>query len=325
MKIATVVLLIGLASVVLAQDFGPKTYRVSLQVRVVDDEGKPVEGAEVLTGFEIPRLRAGGPYTEGHRGLTSRDGLFAVTARTTGVVFYGAKKSGYYDSLGQRFNVRYNERGEAVDTTDNRLTVVLKKIKTPAPMYARKVLLEIPVFGEPLGFDLESGDWISPHGRGRRSDFVFHVTRRLVSLEDFDATARLQFSHPQDGIQPFRAKRDSGSVLLSPQEAPLEGYAGTWERSVGASPQTGRKGWKMEDDINYIFRVRTVVDQAGRIVSANYGKIYGEIASGGEAGAIMGLVFTYYFNPKPNNRSLEFDRRNNLAKGQPGAEHVNLP
>ena len=64
-------------------------------------------------------------------------------------------------------------------------------------------------------------------------------------------------------------------------------------------------------DTEYLaFRVQTVLDDKGNIVSARYGKIYGPIEFG--VGKEHNVRFTYYLNPTDNDRSLEYDPGKNL-------------
>ena len=77
-------------------------------------------------------------------------------------------------------------------------------------------------------------------------------------------------------------------------------------------------------DLNYFFRVRTKKDEAGKIVSANYGKIRGPLDFGFR-GRRNGLGMTYYFNPTPNDRNMEFDPSRNLFADLPVAEQVHEP
>ena len=49
----------------------------------------------------------------------------------------------------------------------------------------------------------------------------------------------------------------------------------------------------------------TKLDEHGNIISAQYGKIYGDF-----------LSFTYYLNPTSNDRSIEFDPDKNLFGGR---------
>jgi hypothetical protein len=64
----------------------------------------------------------------------------------------------------------------------------------------------------------------------------------------------------------------------------------------------------------YYFRVRTKVDDRGNIVSAHYGKIYGDF-----------MQFAYYYNPTPNDRNIEFDPKQNLLGGLQSFESVSAP
>ena len=65
---------------------------------------------------------------------------------------------------------------------------------------------------------------------------------------------------------------------------------------------------------NYYFRVRTKLDENGNVVSARYGKIYGDF-----------MQFSYYFNPTPNDRNVEFDPKQNLMTNLKPDEGVNEP
>jgi hypothetical protein len=57
-----------------------------------------------------------------------------------------------------------------------------------------------------------------------------------------------------------------------------------------------------------------VVDATGKIISANYGKIYGDF-----------MNFSYYLNPTPNDRNVEFDPKRNLFTKLKTEEQVMAP
>ena len=78
---------------------------------------------------------------------------------------------------------------------------------------------------------------------------------------------------------------------------------------------------------NYYFRVRTMLDVKGNVVSAHYGKIYGRFEFGRymHAGSLYLKSGTYYFNPAANDRNIEFDRSKNLATDVPDWKKVTLP
>ena len=54
------------------------------------------------------------------------------------------------------------------------------------------------------------------------------------------------------------------------------------------------------------------MDDQGKIVKANYGKIYGPVQYGNLGGRLV-LRMMYYFNPEVNSRNLEFDPKKNLS------------
>ena len=56
------------------------------------------------------------------------------------------------------------------------------------------------------------------------------------------------------------------------------------------------------------------MDYSGNIVSAHYGKIYGDF-----------MTFKYYLNPTPKSRNVEFDPKQNLLGGLQSFEQVSAP
>ena len=72
----------------------------------------------------------------------------------------------------------------------------------------------------------------------------------------------------------------------------------------------------------FAFRTRVKLDKNGDIKEANYGKIYGPINYGN---GVRKIQFTYYFNPTPNDRNLEFNPKANLFKNLTSLEEVSAP
>jgi hypothetical protein len=290
----------------------------SATIKVVDDEGRPVEGAKVLISFMIPYNAWSTKevkHAENHEGFSDKDGLFSARDGCKGDIGYVAKKEGYYDSTPTRYDYQgLNVTKTAWQPGNPELTAVLKKIINPVPMYAREVTLQIQELNTRMGYDLEAGDWVSPYGKGMHPDFVCYASRRGNTMYDFETFVQITFSNWEDGIQAYPVKHEGGNRLRSMQEAPDENYANEWSRKKSASPREGRLNWETDRDMNYLFRVRSKLDNRGNIVSANYGKIYGDIITGGEAAEKLWLHFTYYYNPDPQSRSLEFDTKRNLAK-----------
>jgi len=60
-----------------------------------------------------------------------------------------------------------------------------------------------------------------------------------------------------------------------------------------------------------MFRVRSVVDQQGRIIRANYGKIHGPFRLSPRLDGRWAIDLLYYYNPD-GTPNLEFDPKRNL-------------
>ena len=76
---------------------------------------------------------------------------------------------------------------------------------------------------------------------------------------------------------------------------------------------------------SYALRVRTVLDERGQVVSALYGKIYDTIEYFPVESKTAKLRFTYYLNPVPNDRGMEFDPKRNLFTNLKSDERVSTP
>ncbi len=201
-------------------------------------------------------------------------------------------------------------------------------------MYVRKVGgsmkgEKIPGTGKPVGFDLTIGDWVPPYGKGETPDFIFQfdstitITNSTVTYIDgkgpliwnlYDNRLMFRFPNTSDGIQFAIADHSSGLPL--PRLAPTEGYQPTlskreWLEVV--TNHTFRPFVQSHSDYdkyaNYFFRVRTKKDSSGNITNALYGKIYGDFTENLGRGLIK---FTYYLNPEPNSRNMEFNTKSNL-------------
>jgi hypothetical protein len=281
-------------------------------VKVVDEQDAPVTNATVKVAWHIP------PPADAHiamtnvTGRTGGNGIFAVSQRSGSIeVLCGAEKVGYY-SAGRTHEFQKFKESDP-DKWNPTIRVLLKKIGTPIPMYAKSLNTHVPALDKAVGFDLMAGDWVSPYGKGIHPDFLFtgHLDKRDDGESDFTLT--VGFPNPGDGIQVFTLSEfEMTSSLRSPHEAPPTGYQPHWiqtdNRKPGKPVETDR-----DPNRNYFFRVRTVLDENGNVKTALYGKIYGDF-----------MQFRYYLNPTPNDRNVEFDPAQNLLKGAAG-EVVNMP
>lgn len=284
-------------------------------VRVVDEIGQPVAGANVTIGYYVKANEPEAIATDARRGVTDTNGMFWASARSSSVdLTFAAAKEGYYKTR-QSYELGAPYEYDRVKWSPS-VTLVLKRIINPVAMYAKWVNTGVPVTGKPAGFDLMAGDWVAPHGKGTHMDIFFTAEDNRRAANNFDYRLIVSFPNAGDGIQAFETnafRPNEGSALRSPHEAPESGYepqrVKTQSQRPGEPSQYG-----LDDNLNFFFRVRTVLDAQGNIQSALYGKIYGDF-----------MHFRYYLNPTPNDRNVEFDPKRNLLPGLRGSQIVDAP
>ena len=203
---------------------------------------------------------------------------------------------------------------------------VVKPILNPIPMYARNMGVmgsnfKLPAKNTPIGFDLEAADFVAPYGKGTSSDFIFtlsDIASTNATQKPTESALTITFPNKGDGIQPvISSEINQGSVFSLPRYAPEGGYQATLVQKYSQVWVHGR----LQENQNYFYRVRTVLDGSGNVKSALYGKIAGPIQFWDNAG----LEFTYYLNPTPNDRNMEFDPSKNLFQNLPIDQQVKDP
>lgn len=326
MKIIRIYLLLLMASI---SSYG-EVKEATFLARVVDESGCPVPNVTTSASYLRDKSLGSGAGTETHQRIvdqTDTNGTCAFAGKCNGYVDWSARKDGYYQTYGPQVTFT-NETFNHFVPQGKLYEVVLRKIINPIPMYAKRLQNAVmPAYGIPLGYDLVKGDWLSPYGKGETADFIFRVDCQYgEKLKDgvpaFEAMLTLTFSNDGDGIQEIIDSPLKGSVFHLPRYAPEDGYANSW--SLRAFESERKCSPMAREDMNYIFRVRTKKDEAGKIISALYGKIRGPIRYGVPvSGAKMSMK--YYLNPTPNDRNLEFDPNQNLFKNLSPLEKVSEP
>lgn len=296
--------------------------------RVLDENGNPLSGAIVSLSFSEPRS---GSSTVKKRGLTDTNGEFFGEGNSDGVLGTLCTKDGYY--LGMVpipvFKNAVDKRWQPWGAT---YTSVLRKIENPIPVYARKVFLHMPQVGKPCGYDLKEGDWVSPWGKGLVPDFVFTMNCNYTNFNHSDVSMKLTFSNPLDGIQPANLPKEYAySTFIWDRQAPETGYVDSYEMEFGLPD----KGFRIPsapqlrsiEDVEaqkFYIRVRTVVKE-GQIVSALYGKLSQGFFIGAMSPTNVNVRTCYYLNPKPLDRNMEFDLKQNLFKSLKFTEQPRKP
>lgn len=281
-------------------------------IKVIDESGQPVAGASATMSWYV-----GGPEEsttfDKVEGLTNTNGICTVSHAANGSISLGftAGMAGYYSATKAYELAQLDADDQA--KWNPAVTLLLKKCIEPVAMHAKWIREEPPVAGQPIGYDLEAGDWVAPHGKGKATDMFFAVYHDRRAENDWDYKVMVTFPNEGDGIQSFSVSDlDRTSALRSPQAAPLDGYLPEWVKTQSRRPgQPSTYG--VDKELNFFFRVRTVLDEQGHVKSAHYGKVYGDF-----------MDFVYYFNPVANSLSVEFDSKHNLLSDR-AARMVRVP
>jgi hypothetical protein len=289
----------------------------NVTLKVVDENGQPVVGATASVGYIGKPLP--GQVIEDARdlskeisGLTDQNGLFTASHSDTSLSLgFDVQKAGYYPThIAYTLFMPGQFGSDAVSKNRNpTITIVLKKIGNPIPMFAKWLITEPPAFkkaGRPpvsfnksIGYDLIVGDWVAPYGKGQTTDIIFTEEFSKQSLTDFYYKLTISFPNTSDGIQEYKVPdAEEGSGLRSPYEAPVDGYRSQLTKENYHHPGQAGKPYEFDENKIYFFRV-TRSGESG----PHYGKIYGDF-----------MRFTYYLNPMPDNRNVEFDPKHNLMK-----------
>lgn len=305
----------------------------SVKLRVSDAAGSPVANASVEGCFLD--LSQSGTRTS-FCGVTDINGIFLAKGETVLGVYARFSRDGFYASTMKKA-IEYTRRAdsmgyERIDRWDREFPVLFKRIRNPIPMYARHVdnpyvsafeRVGMYNLGRTSSIDIVTGAFLPPNGNGQVADIEFVWKMSIYSRDvdglavDYDTLCEIRMTNALDGVcrgTPDGAESGQlGSLYLSAYEAPTDGYTNTLsfsEKVLGIKAESN-------DDQHYLyyFRIRTQTNEMGQVTNALYGKIYGQINGS----------FTYFLNPAPNDRNIEFDPKRNLFTNLGNFEQVYRP
>lgn len=282
-----------------------------ITVRAVDESGRVIPSARVNISFTLPSEKGlfHSLSSSNVKGVTNNNGEFTASHEVMGRLGVSVDKEGYYQSGTSYEFTSESKISSCWEPWNPILEIILKKKRNPIAMYAHNSdWINIPVEGKPVGYDLEKGDWVSPYGKGVVSDFSFNFQIDLRAYRDYEGSLYLTFSNEQDGIQEYYPEKKNQSYYKWPFEAPQNGYLPELLKEKSDTLETGVVT-NLKRKVDYIYRVRTKVDEKGNIVEAKYGKASGEF----EFGRKGQIRLIYWYNPS-GTRNLEFDPEQNLMK-----------
>jgi hypothetical protein len=300
--------------------------KARITLRVINEDGEPVPSASVRGYFENPRERdyVGDVFDK----RTDRNGEVAVSGKVFGYMEGRVLCDDHYRT---RFRFDSPHKPGTLDRTTawpNWVTtnvVVLKRIRNPTPMFVKTVVVKVPEERTTMAYDLTADDWIEPDGNGVVTDIVFQVTSHYRSQNDWNISQCVHFPGQWNGIVATHvtvdASGNAASALKSLHSAPNDRYSSNWTYETIKTPRKYVNPIGTNQGSVFYYRIRSVVDDQGRLISALYGKIYGHIYVGlddyrpNRKRNLM-IQFTYYLNPD-GTRNVEFDPQRNLFSTAP--------
>ena len=328
MKTTRIFLIAGLTLLPVKFILGTTLYDAAFRVHVTEEDGTPITNAEVRAEFPQFEAYPHQSKTEKYKIWTDTNGYCAFTGKCNNAISFGVFKDSYYPSLGMKFEGSSIVSGR-LEPWNMLNEIQLRKIINPVPFLGRYVGngynpdVSIPGLAQPYGFDLQESDWVMPFGKGKIADLIMRLDAVPAQMpadyyERYPRSGKywntrfvVSFANPNDGFQEFISLPNIGSTFRSPRFAPKEGYVTNLIMIGNATNNVPARA-----DLNFVFCIRSEVDDKGNVTNALYGKIYGPF----DYKPSGGLKFQYLMNPTPNDRNLEFDPRQNLFKHLPRGE-----
>lgn len=294
----------------------------NIKVTVTEEDGTPIEGADATITF----LGYSGRQTQRLKGKTDSSGMFQASGSSQLRMYVKLEKNGYYATNSDRLSRKQ----------DHDLNFVLRSIKKPIPLYAKTFRGNLPTLGDKHGFDFQVGDWIAPYGDGLISDVFFcaKIEEHQTENGKLIGSIQISFPHKSEGVATIDKKSGfmSSSLLIMPHQAPEENYFPEISRK-----EAGYENKSKPAETSYFFRTRSKEIEPEKFVF-NYTKFqdgFKFVMGGGvfleepyrkkHPNEYGNIEFTYYFNPTPRDRNLEFDPEKNLFTNLESNEQVREP
>lgn len=216
------------------------------------------------------------------------------------------QKKGYYTA---RFSLP-----ETISRTPHLMTIKLYPKINPISLiqknyhYSDEVILSYNG-GEDSkrAFDCLKADWLPPYGTGERADLLFTLEQCKIKSKRY-ACFSVHFMNPNDGFMLIKDGYASSAMFI--REAPQDLHL---TQTLSFLKPLDSQGYIQDFPKTqyYVFRVRTSLTPSGEIESAYYGKLNNAFDwyYGGKEPDKLGLLFSYFLNPTPNDRNLEYNGR----------------
>ena len=273
---------------------------------VVDNDDNVVSNAWIQGGIHCD---TGGSMGTEFAGYSDNAGRFTIAGKTTGSFVYSITKDGFYQTAAE-YNFTREEDGYTPSVKDGKWQpygqtqrVILKRIINPTATRFHYGDLPVPVNDVWIGLDLEKFMWCPPYGKGQNDDVLLRFTHNSYMTDEKVTRITMEMSFTNNPFAgAYVLKKDEWSEFESVYHANTNAEFNVTNFKFERL-RTKTKRFKMEsfpNDSYIVFRTRTKVDAEGKLISAHYGKIYGEwqYARYFKHGGIL-------FNSNPNDPNLE--------------------
>ena len=272
-----------------------------------DEQGAPIADASIRATLSN-RVSDYSMY-----GVTDTNGIYVVSGRTTGdYLQFLVTKAGYYDSWK---GISYIEMGKEHEVVggkwqpfDSVHSIVLRHKQNPvASEIGRGNFALTKHLNCWLGFDIQKHDFVHPHGSGEVADFEVMIEWNGKWYPDYTGMGiNLRFTMPYSGY--YETPVNPVSEFKGPYAADVEKtfcQSATFDEQVVSL--TKRIRHSFNDNKCWVVRSRCKVDDAGKLISANYSVIH-KINFCGKPDGRGGLRLTGGYNSTPNDTNLELRR-----------------
>lgn len=275
------------------------------ELRVVDDDDVPVEGATVKV-FMGMNYREKGYWLNGE---TNTNGTWVLQGKTCGnEIEIGITKDGYYDSNRKMCLATMGAEHEVKDGKwqpwGKEERIILRKIRNPIKMVHLSKNFLMPATNSFIGFDMKVADWVNPYGKGEYADFCIKYFGDGIPVPNYKQIGCIvAFTNCFCGAYIERKFMDS--EFKTPYVAKTNAhYLTSFEyiRKIDSAGQMFRR--ELADAEDLIARTRCVIDNEGRLVKCNYCRIGKVFFNTGRDGTGETLL-EYDFNSTPNDTNLE--------------------
>lgn len=327
-------------------DAFPNVGRIAFSVTVIDENtGLPIENIPVKAVFaDIPTHWGDDSVGRVVKAITDSKGVCRFEGTSNhGTAFYSVETIPKYYATPVVGYKATNETSSVIpipyrcEPYDCVFTTLLQRVEHPIPLCVRFAekrndkgrLGGFDGTNAVLQYDFIKGDWLPPEGEGTYADMTIRthydlreiVTNSVSVLYFYDFTNEIEFSGAGNGLYEESFKDKNCGIKI--RVAPEDGYVSSKTLRFGSKKNIfGKGGVNMfmkyykdsDEDRCYCFRIRSKFNNEGELTEAYYGKIYGDFNFKGHMQTgFNGVQFLYYLNPKPLDRNLEWDMKNNMA------------